>query len=114
MAKFIEYDTLSGHIISEIIATKPPTVSLGISLMELDDDAEIEIGRYVVNDGKLQKIYETNAEKDEQSRIKREYAEKARMRVRNMMSELCAALLEDNSEKVERLRQEYKSLRVYM
>ncbi|MBQ6664067.1 MAG: hypothetical protein IJM68_00625 [Synergistaceae bacterium] len=111
MARYLEYDTMSGHIISELKADKPPTVSLGISLMELDDDAEIDIGRYVVKDGKLQTIYETNAEKDEQSRIKREYAEKVRMRVRNMMSELCVALLEDNDEKVERLRQEYKNLR---
>ena len=82
--------------------------------MELEGDAEIDIGRYVVKDGKLQTVYETNAEKDEQSRIRREYAEKVRMRVRNMMSELCAALLEDNDEKVGRLRQEYKNLRANM
>ena len=79
MARYIEYDTASGHIISEITASRPPTVSLGVSLIELDDDAEIELGRYVVKDGKLKKIHETNAEKDEQARLKREYSDKVRM-----------------------------------
>lgn len=114
MARYIEYDTASGHIISEITASKPPTVSLGVSLMELDDEAEIEAGRYVVRDGKLEKIYETAGEKDEQARIKEEYSGKVRQRVRNMMSELCVALLEDNSERVSQLREEYRSLKVWL
>lgn len=114
MAKYIEYDTASGHIISEIKADKPPAVSDGVSLLDIEDDAEIEIGRYIVNDGKLQKIYETNAEKDEQARIKKEYAESVRARVRNMMSELCVALLEDDNEEIGRLRREYKNLRAYL
>lgn len=114
MARYIEYDTASGHIISEITASRPPTVSLGVSLIELDDDAEIELGRYVVKDGKLKKIHETNAEKDEQARLKREYSDKVRMRVRNMMSEFCIALLEDNNDKADSLKQEYRRLRVYL
>lgn len=114
MARYIEYDTASGHIISEIKADKPPEVPLGISLLDIEDDIEIEIGRYIVNDGKLQKIHETNAEKDEQARIKREYADSVRARVRNMISELCIALLENDEEEIGRLRQEYKSLRAYL
>lgn len=114
MARYIEYDTASGHIISEIKADKPPEVPLGISLLDIEDDIEIEIGRYIVKDGKLQKIYETNAEKDEQARIKREYAESVRARVRSMISELCIALLENDEEEIGRLRQEYKSLRAYL
>lgn len=114
MARYIEYDTASGHIISEIKADKPPEVPLGISLLDIEDDIEIEIGRYIVKDGKLQKIHETNAEKDEQARIKREYAESVRARVRSMISELCIALLENDEEEIGRLRQEYKSLRAYL
>ena len=114
MARYIEYDTASGHIISEIKSDKPPEVSLGVSLLDIEDEAEIEIGRYIVKDGKLQKIYETNAEKDEQSRIKKEYAESVRARVRNMTSELCIALLEDDNEEIGRLRREYKNLRAYL
>ena len=114
MARYIEYDTVSGHIISEIKADKPPEVSLGVSLLDIEDEAEIEIGRYIVRDGKLQKIYETNEEKDEQSRIKKEYAESVRARVRNMTSELCIALLEDDNEEIGRLRREYKNLRAYL
>ena len=114
MARYIEYDTLSGHIISEIKADSLPEVPLGVSLIEIEDDIEIEIGRYVVKDGKLQKIYETNAEKDEQERIKREYAESVRARVRSMISELCIALLADDEEEIGRLRREFKSLRAYL
>ena len=114
MARYIEYDTASGHIISEIKADKPPAVSLGVSLLELDDDAEIDIGRYVVEDGILKTIHETAAEKDEQDRIRREYTEKVRLRVRNMMSELCNALLKEDEDEIMRLRQEYKNLRAYL
>ena len=114
MARYIEYDTASGHIISEIKADKPPEVSLGVSLLDIEDETEIEIGRYIVKDGKLKKIYETNAEKSEQERIKKEYAEAVRARVRCMINELCLALLEDDNEEVGRLRREYKYLRAYL
>lgn len=114
MAKYIEYDTASGHIISEIKADKPPAVSDGISLLDIEDNAEIEIGRYVVKNGKLHKIYETNAEKSEQERIKKEYAEAVRARVKSMINELGIAILEDDNEEIERLRREYKYLRVYL
>ena len=59
-------------------------------------------------------IYETNAEKSEQERIKREYAETVRARIRSMINELCIALLEDDNEEIGRLRREYKNLRAYL
>lgn len=114
MARYIEYDTASGHIISELKADNPPAVPDGVSLLNIEDEAEIEIGRYTVKDGKLQKIYETNAEKSEQERIKREYAETVRARIRSMINELCIALLEDDNEEIGRLRREYKNLRAYL
>lgn len=114
MTKYIEYDTTSGHIISEITAESPPEVQDGVALIEIDENADIEIGRYTVKDGKLKKIYETNAEKEEQERIKREYTEKVRKRVQSMTTELCIALLDNDNEEIERLRREYKSLRVYL
>ena len=113
MTKYIEYDTASGHIISKIKADNPPAVLDGVSLLELDSDAEIDIGRYIVKDGKLLKIYQTNDEKDEQERIKREYAEQVKARVKNMINELGIATLENDNDAIERLRQEYRSLRVY-
>ena len=114
MSRYIEYDPVSGHIISEIKSDKPPEVSDGVSIMEIEDGAELEISRYVVKDGKLKKIYETNAEKAEQERIKQEYAESARQRVRSMINEICLALLEDDEEEIKRLRKEYRSLKVYL
>ena len=114
MARYIEYDILSGHIISEIKADSPPEIPEGIGLIEIENDIEIEIGRYVVKNGKLQKIYETNAEKDEQERIKKEYAESVRARIRSMISELCIALLANDEEEIGRLRREYQTLRAYL
>ena len=114
MTKYIEYDTASGHIISELKSDNLPAVSDGVSLLELDSNAEIEIGRYIVKDGELRKIYQTNEEKDEQERIKREYAEQVRARVKDMINELGIAILEDDNEEIERLRREYKNLRAYL
>ena len=114
MARYLEYDTISGHIISEIKADKPPAVPDSISLMEIDDDAKIELSRYIIQDGELRKIQETTAEKREQERIKREYAENVRSRVKSMTHELCLAILEDDDEELGRLRREYRSLRAYL
>ena len=116
MARYIEYDIAIGHIISEIKADKPPEVSEGTALLELEleDNEDIEIARYVVKNGELQKIHVTNAEKLDQERIKQEYRDSVRLRVKSMMSELCLALLEDDSEEVARLRREYKKLKVYL
>ena len=47
MARYIEYDTASGHIISEIKADNPPEVSLGVSLLDIEDEAEIEARPFV-------------------------------------------------------------------
>lgn len=114
MARYIEYDKLSGHIISEMKTKERPYLTEGASLMEIDEDTDIEIGRYIVKDGELVKIHETNAEKSEQERIKREYAESVRARIRNMIYELCIAQLENDDEEIGRLRREYKSLRAYL
>lgn len=114
MARYIEYDTATGHIISELKADNPPEVSLGTALLEIDDNAEIEIARYIVKNGELQKIHITNAEKFDQERIKQEYRNSVRLRVKSMMSELCLAILEDDGNEIARLRREYKSLKVYL
>ena len=114
MARYIEYDTASGHIISLITSTKEPEVSDGVSLLELDGDAEIEISRYIVKDGQLVKIHETNTEKDEQERIRQEYSASVRLRVKSIINEFCLALLEEDDEEITRLRKEYKHLRAYL
>lgn len=114
MARYIEYDIASGHIISELNAAKPPELSDGTALLELDDDCSIEISRYIVKDGKLLKIHETNAEKDEQERIKQEYSASVRLRVKSMLSEVCLALLEDDNEEIARLRKEYRLIKAYL
>lgn len=114
MARYIEYDIASGHIISELNAAKPPELSDGTALLELDNDCSIEISRYIVKDGQLVKIHETNTEKDEQERIRQEYSASVRLRVKSIINEFCLALLEEDDEEITRLRKEYKHLRAYL
>ena len=42
MARFIEYDTLSGRIISELKCDKPPAEPEGLALLEIDNDVDAE------------------------------------------------------------------------
>ena len=114
MARYIEYDTISGRIISEIKALKPPRMSDGMSFIEVDEDAEIETSLYLVKDGKLVKAFKALNEETEQERIKREYAESVRLRVKSMEHELCVALLAEDDEEIARLKREYKNLEAYL
>lgn len=114
MARYIEYDIASGRIISELKSETPPQLSAGTALLEIDSDVHIEIPRYIVVNGELKKILQTNAEKSEQDRIRQEYSESVRARVKNMMDELCLAMLENDETEISRLRREYQTIRAYV
>lgn len=114
MARYIEYDIASGRIISEIKALKPPRISDGTSLIEISEDTEIETSLYMVKDGKLVKAFKALNEETEQERIKREYAESVRLRVKSMEHELCVALLAEDEDEIARLRREYRNLEAYL
>lgn len=114
MGRYLEYDTESGRIISEIRSTKPPEMSEGKSLLEIAEHEKIEISRYAVHGGVLVKVHETNSERQERERLRREYALSARRRMSSIRGEYVDALLDGDDEAKLRLAREYKRLKVYM
>ena len=59
-------------------------------------------------------MYETNEEKLERERIRKEHGEKIRRRVKAMMYEVIIALLDENEDALKDLRKEYKSIKGYL
>lgn len=114
MGRYLEYDTVSGKIISEIKALNPPEVTAGMSLLEIGDDERIEISLYAVRNGSLVKVVETNSEKQERERIRYERAISARRRMNAIRQEYVSALLEENENLASRLKEEYRKLKVYL
>lgn len=114
MAKYLEYDKTTGRIISEIIAPSQPTVSSAVGLLEIDPDAEIDTNLYAVKNGVLVKQYETNEERIERIRLRQEQREKVRLRIRSMLNELCVIILENDTDALEKLREEYRTLKAYL
>ncbi len=114
MGKYFEYDVASGRIISEITCSIPPEVSDGLALLEVNGTADIDTTLYGVRDGVLVRLYETNEERLERERLRRENAASARLRISSMTGEIGLALLENDEETIKRLRDEYRSLKAYL
>lgn len=114
MAKYLEYETASGHIVSEIISSSKPTTADGYGLLAIPDDAELDTTLYIVKNDTLVKQFETNEERIERERLKREQQERVRERLHSMMYEVCISLLEDDDTALKELRKEYKELKAYM
>ena len=114
MARYLEYDKATGRIISEIISATKPEISGNYDVLEIADDVEINTALYAVRDGQLVKMYETNEERLERERVKKEQGEKIRLRVKAMFYEAIIAILDDNEKALNDLKAEYKSLKVYL
>lgn len=114
MARYLEYEKASGRIISEIISTDEPIVANGIELFEIAPDVELDTSLYSVKNGMLVKQYETNEERIESEKLKREHQEKVRKRVQSMVFEVPIAILEGDDEAIEELRKEYRKLKAFM
>ena len=114
MAKYLEYEAASGHIVSEIISSSEPTAADGYGLLEIPEDAEIDTTLYIVKNGTLVKQFETNEERIERERLKQKQQERVRERLQSMMYEVCISLLEDDDTALKELRNEYKELKAYM
>ena len=114
MARYLEYDKTTGRIISEIISASKPEVSGNYDVLEVADSLKINTALYCVRDGQLVKMYETNEERLERERVKKEYGEQIRRRVKAMMYEVIIAILDDNENALNDLKAEYKSLKGYL
>lgn len=114
MGRYLEYDIASGRIISEITSDHAPEATAGMSMLEIGDGEKIEITRYAVRNGVLVKVSETNAERQERERIRQEQAASARNRMNAVKQEYLRALIEDDATAAERLKKEYRKLKVYL
>ena len=114
MARYLEYDKSSGRIISEIISASKPEMSGNYDVLEIADDLEINTALYVIKDGQLVKMYETNEERLERERVKKEHGEMIRARVKAMFYEVILAILDENESALNALKSEYKGLKVYL
>lgn len=114
MARFLEYDLTSGRIISEIISENTPEVSENCGLLEIGEFQTIDTNQYAVRNGALVKLYETEAERIERDRLRREHTEQVRKRIKSMTYELALAILDDNNDAVKELQSEFKSLKAYL
>ena len=114
MARYLEYDKTTGRIISEIVSATKPEISGDYGLLEIADGVGFDTALYAVRDGQLVKMYETNEERLERERVKKEHGEQIRQRVKSMMYEAIMAILDDNEEALNDLKREYKSLKQYL
>lgn len=114
MHRYIEYETDTGRIISEIYSPAVPEATGNIAYLEITTEQSVDLTGYIVKNGTLVKGYETNEERLERERAKREQGEKARLRIKNILPEYLFALLDENEEAAAELRAEFKKLKVYL
>lgn len=114
MRYYLEYNIETMRVAS-IISTADdviPTVQDGYELLEVSENEALNLNTSLIGvlDGKIINLYETPAEKRERERIQRERRYEAELRLREIRSEFITAELEDDSEKLERLKSEYRAL----
>lgn len=114
MSRYIEYEVNTGRIVSEINTSISPRSSGNIAYLEITTEQAVDLTGYIVKNGTLVKGYETNEERIERERIKREQGEKARLRIKSILQEYLFALLDENEEAAAELRTEFKKLKVYL
>ena len=114
MARYLEYDKSTGRIISEIISSKEPQTLDNIAILEIKGDDEIDTTIYAVKNGVLVKNFETNEERIERERLRKEHKEKVRRRLKSMMYEVCLSILEDDTNALNDLRREYRELKAFI
>ena len=114
MSRYLEYEILSGRILSEVTSDTLPEAADGIGFLEVSGDGDIDTSIYGIRGGQLVRLYETAEERAERERLRREKADQIRQRLKGMVYEVCIAILEDDDSAIAELRREYKELKVYM
>ncbi|MBR0097754.1 MAG: hypothetical protein IJP88_11260 [Synergistaceae bacterium] len=114
MRYYLEYNVETTRV-SSIISVQDdvlPTVQDGYELLEVSENEALNLNTSLIGvlDGKIINLYETPAEKRERERIQREKRVEAELRLREIRSEFVTAGLEDDSEKLARLKSEYRAL----
>ena len=112
--KYLEYEIASGRILSEITCDSEPSTSSGVGLLQIGENEEIDPSMYAVRNGSLVKVGETNQEKLERERIRREHGEQCRRRLRSLKEEFVIAFIAEDEEEMARLRREFRKMQAYI
>lgn len=112
--RYLEYDILTGQILSEIISETTPEAEAGIGVIEVNSYESFDPSRYIVKNGVITKAYETKTEQLERERLREEHREHAFMRIKSMMVEDFIARMERDDYAIEELRKEYNSMKAYL
>ncbi len=118
MRYFLEYNIETTRVLSllRVNSDVTPNVADGCGLYEVTEDEanNIDTGLIGVQDGKIIKLYETDAERRERERLRNQKREQSRLRAKSMREELTMAILEGDSSKIQELRKEYRALKAYL
>ena len=112
--KYLEYDLKSGRILSEVKSSIEPDPEPDRGYYEIGSNEELDITQYAVRGGSLVKVGETNQEKLERERIRREHGEQCRRRYKVLREEYLMAMIARDEDEKRNLEREYDAMKAYM
>ncbi|MBQ3399568.1 MAG: hypothetical protein IJG51_11820 [Synergistaceae bacterium] len=112
--KYLEYEISSGRILSVVTTSIEPEAENGRGYYEIGRNEELDITQYAVRGGSLVKVGETNQEKLERERIRREHGEQCRRRLRSLKEEFVIALIAEDEDEMKNLRREFHLMEAYL
>ena len=112
--KYLEYETKTGRILSIVTCSIEPEPEDGTAYYQIGSNEEIDITQYMIRSGSLVKTGETNQERLERERIRREHGEQCRRRLRSLKEEFVVALLAEDEEEIKKLRREFTLMKAYL
>ncbi|MBQ3446107.1 MAG: hypothetical protein IJG37_00505 [Synergistaceae bacterium] len=107
----MEYDKATGRILSEITSETELEGTELVGLALIDDEDEIDTLNHVVKNGRLKKLSETESDRQERERIRREHQAMMQKRLNSMCREAIISILEDDEEELKNLRREYRRMK---
>lgn len=112
--KFLEYEISTGRILSEVTSSEDPEPEDGRGYYEIGRNEELDITQYAIRGGSLVKVGETNQERLERERIRREHGEQCRRRLRSLKDEYLIAMIADDDEEMQNLKREFARMKAYL
>ena len=112
--KYLEYEIKTGRILSEVTSAEAPEPENGRGYYEIGQNEELDLTQYAIRGGSLVKVGETNQEKLERERIRREHGEQCRRRLRSLKDEYLIAMIAEDEEEMSNLKREFKRMKAYL
>lgn len=114
MGKYLEYEVKTGRILSTLTCPDEPDSDDGIGYYEIGRNEELDITQYMIRGGALVKTGETNQERLERERIRREHGEQCRRRLRSLKEEYVLAMIADDEDEMKSLKREFHKMKAYL